>query len=487
MFFHSRSKDNTGAGSVRLASYAVLGVLATVFSSSVLPPVFTSNTARALINAPLVPITTPINGIVKISDQTGKASVDNDKVDNSTLIGLKVQLAALDNELLQKNSIVDDYSGRILNLRDDLSKQQAALLVRTSADLKAAEAALQMVTYSTRIAKSDAQRKLRLIARGVAAGNADEVSDTIHLEETKLQAAQLAVDKLNEELNFARDGVYVGSDLQSLQNLQQEIRSRSADLLQIKTQMTTMRSRRSELQTLVLAEGSRIERLTHADLSIPAGTELFKPIAATGREVVAGDTLAEALDCRDAFVVAIFSERQAQALAVGSKVKVNAEHWSAEADGTVVRLIPRTTDRVDLDYAVPFPPTERRELYAYIRLEQTWQSSFSTNGVCPVGTWVNVSLPQPWLEKTRGYAGEAATSLASFAVTSAHSVPAAGRMTWNLIASSSDRLLEAFGYGSRQAHPADDLANSTVTSPGRTDRHAPVAFDTSLNPRRARS
>lgn len=76
------------------------------------PPCFhlslTSQTNRALINAPVIPLTTPISGVVKISGN-GRAAVENDKVDNTTLIGLKVQLAALDNELRQKNAIIGDY------------------------------------------------------------------------------------------------------------------------------------------------------------------------------------------------------------------------------------------------------------------------------------------------------------------------------------------------------------------------------------------
>ncbi|WP_240535346.1 HlyD family efflux transporter periplasmic adaptor subunit [Rhizobium freirei] len=460
MIFRKNSESDTARGSVKLASYTVFGVLATVLSSSVLPPLFTSSTARALINAPLLPLTTPINGVVRISDQMGRASVENDKVDNSTLIGLKVQLAALDNELRQKNSIIDDYAIRIRDLHNDLSSQQSALLSRTDADLKAAQTALEMVTYSARIAKSDATRKLRLMVKGAAAGNADEVADSIHLEDSKLEAAKLSVEKLSNEMNFARDGIYIGSDLQSLQNLQQEIRSRSADLLQIKMQMTTMQSRRSELETLVAKESARIDRLMHADLAIPPGTRLYKPIAATGRQVVAGDTLAEALDCHDAFVVAIFSERQAQALAVGSKVKVTADQWPEAVDGMVERLIPRTTDRVDLDYAVPFPPTERRELYAYIRLAPEGQTNLSANAICSVGTWVNVTMPQEWFEKTRGYALEASSKLAQFAMASADYLPEAKQAALEWFARSRDNVLTGFGYDTQTRQPPRDVANS---------------------------
>jgi len=445
MLFRNKPDAKYKGASVRLASYTVLGVVATVFSSSVFPPVFTSQTSRALINAPIIPLTTPISGVVKTSNDRGGATIENDKVDNTTLIGLKVQLAALDNEMRQKNSIVSDYASRIDDLNRDLSSQQAALLLRTESDLEAAEAALQMVTYSTRIAKAEAARKQKLVDKGVFQGISEDIADTIQLEDTKLKAARVAVNKLNKDMTFARQGIYIGSDLQSLQNLQQEIRTRTADLMQVRMQMTTLETRRSELETLATTEASRIDRLTHADLAIPPGTTLYKPVAATGREVVAGDTLAEALDCRNAFVVAIFSERQAQALSVGSRVKVDAGSWAQESSGTVERLVPRTTERVDLDYAVPFPPTERRELYAFIRMDGIDQPDLSHQKSCSVGTWVNVTLPNEWLDRTRNYVHEASADLLQYAKNSAKEIPSVTQAAMALLESSRNRIFAYMG------------------------------------------
>ncbi|AYG61767.1 HlyD family efflux transporter periplasmic adaptor subunit [Rhizobium jaguaris] len=472
-FLKSKNSQNNGA-SVRLASYAVLGVIGTVFASSAFPPFFTSTSSRAVINAPLVPLTTPISGKVMSLGSADQIIVENDRVDNSTLIGLKVQLVALHDELAQKNGIVADYAQRIKDFENDLAGQQAALLARTNADLKAAEAALEMVTYSSRIAKAEAARKLKLMAKGIAAGTQDEVADTLRLEDAKLEAAGLSVAKLKAEVDFAREGIYVGADLQSLQNLQQEIRTRKADLLQIKMQIATMRSKEAELSSLVATEGERVQRLARADLHIPQTSQLYKPVAASGREVTAGDTLAEMLDCRDAFVVAIFSERQAQALAVGSKVQVSADGWARVADGTITRLVPRTTDRVDLDYAVPFPPTERRELYVYIRLTEPDQAVFRDSQFCSVGTWVDVTMPEQWLQKTQEYVREASTSLIGIAQASAAQWPAAKTELSGLVQRSAVRLGTAKGIGRGMKGPRDISAPDEMPAlrPYRADAHA---------------
>ena len=183
------------------------------------------------------------------------------------------------------------------------------------------------------------------------------------------------------------------------------------------------------------------DRQSHAHAGLLGGEETVEQAV----EVVAGDTLAEALDCRNAFVVAIFSERQAQALSVGSRVKVNADGWNQEADGLVERLVPRTTERVDLDYAVPFPPTERRELYAFIRVDGANQQKLARDTACSVGTWVSVSLPNEWLGKTQDYVHEASSSLLKLAHTSVDELPGVTEATWSLIETSRDRVFDYMG------------------------------------------
>jgi len=103
----SRSHKLSASGrptSVKIASLGVLGVPAIVFTSSVLPPVFTSSSVRAVVNAPVSSLTSPISGTVTvIDDRKGEfyegaiATVQNDRVDRSTLIGLQVESSSLQN------------------------------------------------------------------------------------------------------------------------------------------------------------------------------------------------------------------------------------------------------------------------------------------------------------------------------------------------------------------------------------------------------
>jgi hypothetical protein len=61
-------------------------------------------------------------------------------------------------------------------------------------------------------------------------------------------------------------------------------------------------------------------------------------------------------------------------------------------------VLPKTSDKVDERFAVPFPQTERRELYAIITPDSAnehgappLETATSDAAACPVGQWVTVT------------------------------------------------------------------------------------------------
>ena len=142
--------------------------------------------------------------------------------------------------------------------------------------------------------------------------------------------------------------------------------------------------------------------LSTANVTTPVSGKLLAVGAAAGRHVKAGDTLASLIDCDRRFVVAIFSYREAQNLAVGSRVRIEGAPFTS---GTIKGIVPKTSDKLDERYAVPFPQTERRELYAIIsphqdlndefegpdRSETVGQTGDQGDRSCGVGQWVTVT------------------------------------------------------------------------------------------------
>jgi hypothetical protein len=136
--------------------------------------------------------------------------------------------------------------------------------------------------------------------------------------------------------------------------------------------------------------------LAEANVLVTTTGNILNVGAGPGRHVNAGDTLASLVDCDKSFVVAIFSYRQGQSMKVGTRVRVDGASFRS---GIVTAVLPKTSDKIDDRFAVPFPQTERRELYAIIapdgrtdgtvHPEETAQHQQSTS--CTVGQWVTVS------------------------------------------------------------------------------------------------
>ncbi len=177
--------------------------------TTIAPPVFSSSTTRAVTNAPVVSITSPIGGrVVEVNSGAGGnlqlATIENDRVDRSTLIGLTIELTSLQNDLALKQSIHTDYLRRIADLERDLDRQQAAIIIRSDNDLRNAQAHLEIVSLLSANEKNAAERKLGLVKKGVIAGNRDELVNTLKLEDTKIVAARLRVEMLSADLGNAR-------------------------------------------------------------------------------------------------------------------------------------------------------------------------------------------------------------------------------------------------------------------------------------------
>jgi hypothetical protein len=77
---------------------------------------------------------------------------------------------------------------------------------------------------------------------------------------------------------------------------------------------------------------------------------------------------------------------------VGTRVRVDGASFRS---GIVTAVLPKTSDKIDDRFAVPFPQTERRELYAIIAPDSTVQPEDAAlhqqSTPCTVGQWVTVT------------------------------------------------------------------------------------------------
>src|ERR1700736_1105870 len=205
--------------------------------------------------------------------------------------------------------------------------------------------------------------------------------------------------KLNQkiaQLDALEKGIYVGDDLVAIGTLVQKRRDIDLDEKRMEIEAKELSAVLEDHQRLIDAEQKRLQTLAEANVRVSTVGNILNIGAGPGRHVNAGDTLASLVDCDKRFVVAIFSYRQGQSMKGGTSGRVDGASFRS---GTVTAVLPKTSDRIDERFAVPFPQTERRELYAIIAPDgRSGGAALPGDAVqreqstpCTVGQWVTVS------------------------------------------------------------------------------------------------
>jgi hypothetical protein len=221
-----------------------------------------------------------------------------------------------------------------------------------------------------------------------------------------------------------------------------------------------------EKQRLIDTERRRLDRLAEAEVRVPSGGKIVNVSAAQGRHVNAGDSIASLVACDRRFVVAIFSYRQAQSMAVGTPVRIDGAPFGS---GVVTEILPKTSDKGDERFAVPFPQTERRELYAIIAPAEPSAGAGARTAAerprssCTVGQWVTVTKNNAIVPSMSVTWSRLEKLVASWSDQKAAAQPAqiAGQRHESVPAT----LPAAFGSGQKPEAPADMDSRADPVAP----------------------
>src|SRR5882672_4673809 len=391
---------------LRVSSLAVASVLSLLLINAVVPPIIADQSDRAVVNAPVTLLTAPIDGEIDsltmspghaVAAGEALAQISNVRLDRGTLISLQEKAAEarekLASTVAKKNSdrayltsLDAEIAGQIEQLKAQFQSQIAELRARVaeSDSLSSAKKAL-------------VERQSNMVAHNAA--SMDMLKPTTHQYSAALHNADAENAKLNQkiaQLDALEKGIYVGDDLVAVGTLVQKRRDIDLDEKRMEIEEKELSAVLEDHQRLINKEQKRLDTLAAANVRVTTAGKILNVGAAPGRHVNAGDSVASLVDCDKRFVVAIFSYRQGQGMKVGTRVRVDGASFGS---GIVSAVLPKTSDKIDDRFAVPFPQTERRELYAIIapdnrtagtvRAEAAVQHDQPTS--CNVGQWVTVT------------------------------------------------------------------------------------------------
>lgn len=396
---------------LRVSSFAVAGSLALLMVTSVLPPLVADQSDRAIIDAPVLLLTAPIEGDVNslsaelgqyVRNQQPIVQISNAKVDRTTAVQLSERYQSVREKLQSAKRKKSSDREYVKSLDEEIAKQKAHIESALQSEVVELQARLEQSVALSGEKKALVEQQSSMVSRNVL--SPELVRRTSLQHSASVHASDAEKAKLTQKqlhLKSLQAGVYVGEALAPLSELVQKRRDIDLDAQRMEIDESEFQAVSDGLEQLIGTETDRLTMLASAEVLAPASGRLLSLGAAAGRHVKAGDTLATLVDCDKRFVVAIFSSRRGQFLNVGNRVKVEGASFNA---GIIKAVIPKTSDKTDEQFAVPFPQTERRELYAIITPLETHETTISPDNreaasvekdgssSCGVGRWVTVTL-----------------------------------------------------------------------------------------------
>jgi multidrug resistance efflux pump len=400
------SRANRHPVILRVSSLVVASVLSLLMITTVVPPIVADQSDRAVVNAPVTLLTAPIDGEIDsltmnpghaVEAGDSLARISNVRLDRGTLISLEEKAADAREKLASTEAKKNSDRAYLKSLDSEISDQIEQLKAQFQS---------QIVELRARVAESDSlsaakkalvDRQSDMVARDAA--SIYMLKPTTHQYSAALHNADAENAKLNQkiaQLDALGKGIYVGDDLIAIGNLVQKRRDIDLDEKRMEIEAKELSAVLEDHQRLIDAEQKRLQTLAEANVRVSTVGNILNIGAAPGRHVNAGDTLASLVDCDKRFVVAIFSYRQGQSMKVGTSVRVEGASFGS---GIVTAVLPKTSDKIDDRFAVPFPQTERRELYAIITPDNRTDGTVHPEAVaqheqptsCNVGQWVTVT------------------------------------------------------------------------------------------------
>jgi multidrug resistance efflux pump len=283
------------------------------------------------------------------------------------------EIAAADNDLGERVKVFrEGMVGRLVNEIAEIEAEKAGCLAE----------AQQRQDVGSRMEKL------------VSSGSASEIraAETQAVQEatlTRCHMAQAHLQRLQGELASARNGVFVQDGANDVPYSQQQ-----QDRLMLRRQELEFLvldggARSQQLAAEIAEEQERVDRLGHADLSLPAEHVVWSVSASPGSAVTEGQILMDLADCAHRFVAVDLPERDFEQIKAGDVAYVRligGDDWTQGEVKQVRGSAARTDDRL---LAAQIPTPNASNITVEVGLPQD-KAMTDHNNFCNIGRLAEV-------------------------------------------------------------------------------------------------
>ena len=353
----------------RLAKFGVGAALLGIGALTTYQQIVVRVSREAVVNARIVSIRAPMDGIVKaaasvpgMAVRSGMAigQVEDPTPDDARTFQLQLDVNATEREHAALSRRVADLE----QARGEANAQAEAYRVGRvrQVELRIEETRAGLAAAGARESEAIAAetRGTTLHAHGYMADAAYErLSHAREVTRQEAIAAKKRLDTLAVELESARNGTYLGDNYNDVPSSVQRARELSVRIDETKATLDQLTQKEATLSAQLAAERKRLEARSSAALTAPIDGNLWTVQAAAGEYVRKGQELFTVLDCSSVVVTASVSERDYNELRLGEAVRFRVAGTGREYNGKISKLGLTSTGR---SFAIS--PEERRQQVA---------------------------------------------------------------------------------------------------------------------------
>jgi multidrug resistance efflux pump len=359
----------------------------------------------AFVNSELVRVTAPIAGRLS-PDLPRRGEI----IDRSMTVNLVEALSSDRRHLLD------------LEQQGPVAKDRAELARRQLADIEGADRELQsridfyrsgtiqrldqevveaQAEKAACLAENEQRRDVRsrmeqLVKSGYTSQiRSAEAFATQEANAGRCEMADARIQRLKVERDSAQKGIFIANGASDAPYSQQQRDRLALRRQELETEILQQTSIAKQLAAEVTEEQSRLDRIGHSDVVLPADHVVWSVLASPGSTVTEGQTILDLADCTRRFVVVDLPEREFEQIKPNAPAEVRligGDDWRQGKVRQVIGSAARTDDRL-LAAQVPHPTSS--SITVEVELPQDTEAGHS--GFCNIGRLAEVRFQRTGL------------------------------------------------------------------------------------------
>jgi multidrug resistance efflux pump len=323
----------------------ILLVIAFVY----LPHLFYTYSITAIVSAPIISITSPIEGILKDSPPTMGTElnegevvgfVENPRFDRKGLDDMLTEMKGVQEKIEAMMQEKLKLEGIKTNLLKSFNEYRGSLEERLKINILRAEENLEELRNTTHESKAEYMRKSKLYKKGVVAGNqADSAYFNAERATKSAVQAKLDIERLQAQLKSLQAGIFINTDGRTDVPYQEQriddITMRQHDL---DSKIREFQIRESSLKQSVEMEQIRYKKMSEAVIKAPFDSVVWRVFNSKGNHVDTTRPIIEVANCSKAFMDTSVHERYFDKIKVGDPATIRLVGDSRVLKGKVMSV-----------------------------------------------------------------------------------------------------------------------------------------------------